>query len=90
MQRQTLEQRWQSQQDTQAGRRDLLGGTVRLRDLGTGTGTGETFEATAGDRYHFRVNGAQRPTVLGSDSDFKPVSNLDLTRLPHIGTEVAR
>ena len=86
LQRHTLEQRWQSQQDIQAGRRDALGGAVRLRD----PGTGETFEATASDRYHFRVNGAQRPTVLGSDSDFKPVSNLDLTRLLQIGTEVAR
>ncbi len=86
LQRQTLEQRWQSQQDIQAGRRDGLGGTVRLRD----PSTGETFEATASDRYYFRVNGAQRPTVLGSDSDFKPVSNLELTRLLQIGTEVAR
>jgi hypothetical protein len=84
LQRQTVEQRWLSDEARQRGVRDVLGGTVRLKD----PATGETFEARASDRYHFRVRQAGRPTALGSETDFKPVSDLDLTRLLRIGTEV--
>ena len=66
------------------GVRDILGGTVRLQD----PTTGETFEAAAKDRYFFRVQGADRPTAVGSGTDFKPVGDVDLTRLLMIGTEV--
>ena len=36
----------------------------------------------------WRHVGTDRPTALGSDTDFKPVRELDLTRLLKIGTEV--
>ena len=65
--------------------RDILGGTVRLTD----PGTGETFEASARERYYFRINGADRPTAIGSETGFKPVPDVDMTRLLKIGTEVA-
>lgn len=84
LQQQTIEQRWATDDARQRGMRDILGGTVRLKD----PTTGETFETTARDRYYFRVNPADRPTAIGTDTDFKPVSNLDLTRLLQIGTEV--
>ena len=85
LQQKTIAQRWQSDEARQRGVRDILGGTVRLQD----PNTGETFEASAQDRYYFRVKGADRPTAIGSDTDFKPVRDLDLTRLLKIGTEVA-
>lgn len=87
LQQRTLAQRWNSDEERQRGVRDILGGTVRLRD----PTSGETFEASARDRYYFRVvnaKDAQQPTVLGSDTDFKPVSGLDLTRLLRVGSEV--
>ncbi len=84
LQQKTIAQRWQSDEARQRGVRDSLGGTVRLQD----PNTGETFEASAQDRYYFRVKGADRPTVIGSDTDFKPVRDLDLTRLLKIGTDV--
>jgi hypothetical protein len=84
LQQQTIDQRWQVDEGRQRGVRDVLGGTVRLQD----PSSGETFEASAQDRYYFRVKGADRPTVIGSDTDFKPVRDLDLTRLLKIGTEV--
>ena len=84
LQQQTLEQRWLADDARQRGMRDILGGTVRLKD----PSTGESFEAAAQDRYYFRVKGTQRPTALGTDVDAKPVSDLDLTRLLRIGTEV--
>jgi len=84
LQQQAIAQRWQADEARQRGVRDLLGGTVRLQD----PTTGETFEATAQDRYYFRVKGADRLTALGSDTDFKPLRDLDLTRLLQIGTEV--
>jgi hypothetical protein len=84
LQQQTIAQRWQADEARQRGVRDLLGGTVRLRD----PTSGETFEASAQDRYYFRVKGADRPTAIGSDTDAKPVRDLDLTRLLKIGTEV--
>ena len=84
LQRKTITQRWQADETRQRDVRDLLGGTVRLQD----PTTGETFEASAQDRYYFRVKGADRPTAIGSDTDFKPVRDLDLTRLLKIGIEV--
>lgn len=84
LQQQSIEQRWLADEARQRGMRDILGGTVRLKD----PATGETFEATARDRYYFRVQGADRPTAIGSDTDFKPVANVDLTRLLKIGPEV--
>jgi hypothetical protein len=84
VQQKTIAQRWQADEVRQRGVRDMLGGTVRLQD----PGTGEHFEASAQDRYYFRVRGADRPTVIGSDTDFKPVRDLDLTRLLKIGTDV--
>ena len=84
LQEKTITQRWQADEARQAGRRDILGGTVRLQD----PATGETFEASARERYYFRVQGADRPTAIGTDTDFKPVANVDLTRLLKIGTEV--
>jgi hypothetical protein len=84
LQQQAIAQRWQVDEAHQRGMRDLLGGTVRLQD----PNTGETFEASAQDRYYFRVKGADRPTALGSDTDAKPVRDLDLTRLLQIGTDV--
>ena len=83
-QQKAIARRWQADEARQRGVRDILGGTVRLQD----PGTGETFEASAQDRYYFRVKGADRPTAIGSDTDFKPVRDLDLTRLLKIGTEV--
>ena len=85
LQRKTIEQRWQADAAHQRGMRDILGGTVRLTD----PGTGETFEASARERYYFRINGADRPTAIGSETDFKPVADVDMTRLLKIGTEVA-
>ena len=84
LQQKTIAQRWQADEVRQRGVRDILGGSVRLQD----PSTGETFEASAQDRYFFRVKGTDRPTALGSDTDFKPVRELDLTRLLKIGTEV--
>ena len=84
LQQKTIAQRWQADEARQRGVRDVLGGTVRLQD----PTTGETFEASAQDRYYFRVKGADRPTAVGSDTDFKPVRELDLTRLLKIGTDV--
>jgi hypothetical protein len=57
---------------------------VRLLD----PNTGESFEAAANERYYFRVKGTSRPSAIGGDIDVKPVSDLDLTRLLRIGTEV--
>jgi hypothetical protein len=84
LQQKTIAQRWQADEARQRGVRDVLGATVRLHD----PTTGETFEASAQDRYYFRVKGADRPTAIGSDTDFKPVRDVDLTRLLAIGTEV--
>ena len=85
LQQRATEQRWQADEARQRGVRDTLGGTVRLLD----PATGEAFETAARDRYYFRVNGASRPAALGSDSDEKPLPELDMTRLLQIGTEVA-
>jgi hypothetical protein len=84
LQQKTIAQRWQADNARQRGVRDTLGGTVRLQD----PTSGETFEAAAQDRYYFRVKGADRPTAIGSDSDAKPLRDIDLTRLLQIGTEV--
>ena len=84
LQQTTITQRWQADEARQRGVRDILGGTVRLQD----PTTGESFEASAQDRYYFRVKGADRPTAIGTDTDFKPVRDLDLTRLLKIGIEM--
>lgn len=84
LQQKTIAQRWQADEARQRSVRDILGGTVRLQD----PLTGEIFEASAQDRYYFRVNGAGQPSAIGSNTDFKPVRDLDLTRLLRIGTEV--
>jgi hypothetical protein len=84
LQQQAINARWQADEARQRGMRDILGGTLRLQD----PTTGETFETAAQDRYFFRVKGADRPTAVGSDTDFKPVGDVDLTRLLKIGTEV--
>jgi hypothetical protein len=84
LQQQAIEQRWLADEARQRGMRGILGGTVRLQD----PTTGETFEASASERYYFRVKGADRPTAFGTDTDFKPVTDLDVTRLLKIGTEV--
>jgi hypothetical protein len=83
LQQRTIEARWASQDAISRGRRDILGGTVRLKD----PTTGETFETTARDRYHYRVLNADRPTVAGTDVDFNPLPQLDMRRLLQIGTE---
>ncbi len=84
LQQKTIAERWQADTVRQRGVRDSLGGTVRLQD----PVTGESFEASAQDRYYFRVKGADRPTAVGSDTDFKPLRDLDLTRLLRIGAEL--
>jgi len=84
LQQQAIEQRWLSDQAKRRGMRDILGGTVRLKD----PTTGESLEASGQDRYYFRVKGADRPSAIGTGTDAKPVNNLDLTRLLKIGTEV--
>jgi hypothetical protein len=84
LQQKTIAQRWQADEVRQRGVRDILGNTVRLQD----PSTGESFEASAQDRYYFRVKGADRPTAIGSDTDAKPLRDLDLTRLLRIGTEL--
>lgn len=84
LQQKTIAERWQADEARQRGVRDILGGTVRLRD----PTTGESFEASAQDRYYFRVKGADPPSAIGSDTDVKPVRDLDLTRLLKIGSEV--
>lgn len=84
LQQQTIAQRWASQDAIQRGRRDVLGGTVRLQD----PQTGEVFETTASDRYYFRVTQADRPTVLGSEVDTRPLPQVDLRRLLQVGVDV--
>jgi hypothetical protein len=84
LQQQAVQQRWLADEARQRGMRDILGGTVRLLD----PNTGESFEAAANERYYFRVKGTSRPSAIGGDIDVKPVSDLDLTRLLRIGTEV--
>lgn len=89
LQQQAIAQRWQADVARQRDVRDGLGGTVQLKD----PASGETFEASASERYYFRVKGVARPTVIGSDTDFKPafqpVAHLDLARLLRIGIEVS-
>lgn len=84
LQQTAIARRWQADEARQRGVRDILGGTVRLQD----PTTGETFEASAQERYFFRVKGASRPTTISTDTDFTPVRDLDLIRLLKIGTEV--
>ncbi len=84
LQQKAIEQRWQADEARQRGVRDMLGGTVRLQD----PSTGESFETAATDRYFFRVKGAGPPAAIGTESDFEPLRNVDLTRLLRIGAEV--
>lgn len=85
LQQQTIAQRWASDAAIQAGRRDILGGTVRLQD----PQTGEVFETQARDRYYFRVAQADRPTAIGTDVDATPLPQIDLRRLLQVGVDVA-
>lgn len=84
LQQQTIEQRWAADEAVQRGRRDVLGGTVRLQD----PQTGEVFETTARDRYYYRLTQADRPTVVGSDVDARPLPQVDLRRLLQLGVDV--
>jgi hypothetical protein len=84
VQQKTIEVRWASDEARQRGMRDILGGTVRLQD----PQTGEVFETAARDRYYYRVNPADKPTAIGTDTDFNPAPQLDLRRLLQIGAEV--
>jgi hypothetical protein len=84
VQQQTIEQRWAADEAKQRGMRDILGGTVRLQD----PQTGEVFETAARDRYYYRVNPADQPTAIGTDTDFNLAPQLDLRRLLQIGVEV--
>lgn len=84
LQQQTIEQRWASDAAIQRGRRDILGGTVRLQD----PQTGEVFETQARDRYYYRSVGADRPSAIGSDVDANPLPGFDLRRLLQVGVDV--
>lgn len=84
LQRKTIESRWAADEARQRGTRDMLGGTVRLQD----PQTGEVFETTARDRYYYRVNPADKPTAVGTDTDFNPAPQLDLRKLLQIGVDV--
>ena len=81
-QRQTIEARWASDEARQAGMRDILGGTVRLKD----PVTGETFETGGQSRYYYRVVGQNRGT--GTETDFTPAPDVDMRRLLRVGVEV--
>jgi hypothetical protein len=75
---------WITYVNRQAGMRDILGGTVRLQDAQTG----ETFETTARDRYYYRVAQADRPIAIGTNTDFKPLPQIDMRRLLQVGVDV--
>lgn len=81
-QRQTIEARWASDEARQAGMRDILGGTVRLKD----PVTGETFETGGQSRYYYRVVGQNRG--VGTETDFAPAPEVDMRRLLRVGVEV--
>ncbi len=84
LQRQTLEARWASDVARQAGRRDILGGTVRLQD----PVSGERFETGGQDRYYYRVMDGRGNTGIGTDTDFSPAPELDLRRMLQVGVDV--
>jgi hypothetical protein len=81
LQQQTIESRWASDEAHQRGMRDILGGTVRLKDAETG----ETFETGGQSRYYYRVNNANPNAAVGTDVDFNPAPELDMRRLLQIG-----
>jgi len=85
LQQRTIEARWESDAAHQRGMRDILGGTVRLRD----PVSGESFETAAGDRYFYRVIGADRPTAVGTNADFNPAPQLDMRRLMQVGLDTS-
>lgn len=80
-QRQAIEARWASDESRQAGMRDILGGTVRLKD----PETGETFETGGQSRYYYRVAGQDQGA--GTDTDFTPAPEVDMRRLLRVGVE---
>ena len=83
LQRQTIESRWASDVARQGGMRDILGGTVRLKD----PVTGESFETGGQSRYYYRVVNAGGNTAVGTDTDFNPVAELDMRRLLQAGVD---
>ena len=80
-QQQAIESRWASDETRQAGMRDILGGTVRLRD----PATGETFETGGQSRYYYRVAGQDQG--VGTETDFTPAPEVDMRRLLRVGVD---
>ncbi|MEP6573539.1 MAG: hypothetical protein ABJD11_12615 [Gemmatimonadota bacterium] len=83
LQQQTIDARWASDAEHQQGMRDILGGTVRLKDATTG----ETFETGGQSRYYYRVKNSAPNAAIGTDVDFNPAPELDMTRLLRVGVE---
>lgn len=83
LQQKSIAERWRADEMRQRDVRDMLGGTVRLLD----PTTGETFETAAQDRYFFRIKGTNVPSAVGTETDFRPIADVDLTRLLRIGVE---
>lgn len=81
LQRASIEARWASDQARQGDMRDILGGTVRLKD----PVTGETFETGGQSRYYYRV--AQSNTGVGVETDYNPAPEVDMRRLLQIGVD---
>ncbi|MEO8031637.1 MAG: hypothetical protein ABI765_12355 [Gemmatimonadota bacterium] len=86
LQQKTIEQRWASDQARQGDIRDILGGTVRLRD----PKTGESFETGGQSRYYYRVVNAQPNAAVGTDVDFTPAPEIDMRRMLQIGVDIPR
>jgi hypothetical protein len=84
LQRQTIEARWASDGARQGGMRDILGGTVRLKD----PVTGESFETGGQNRYYYRVVNGGGNTGVGTDTDFNPAPELDMRRLLQVGVDL--
>jgi hypothetical protein len=81
LQQQAIETRWASDENRQAGMREILGGTVRLKD----PETGEVFETGGQSRYYYRVAGQDQG--VGTDVDNNPVPEVDMRRLLRVGVE---
>jgi hypothetical protein len=84
LQRQTIEARWASDVARQGDMRDILGGTVRLKD----PVTGESFETGGQNRYYYRVVNGAGNTGVGTDTDFNPAPELDMRRLLQVGVDI--
>lgn len=81
LQQRAIEQRWASDENRQAGMREILGGTVRLKD----PVTGETFETGGQSRYYYRVAGQDQG--VGTETDYTPAPEVDMRRLLRVGVE---